>query len=162
MQTSMCDIALQLDQQHAPQTVANFLRYTKEKHFDGTLIYRVMANVLIQGGSWDGPGHARGVHKPIPLEADNGLKNLRGTIAMARGEPNSATAEFFINIIDDPGLDHQAADTANTTGFTVFGSVIAGMDVVDRIGKVPTGDNGPMKGQAPVDPITVLKVQVLP
>jgi peptidyl-prolyl cis-trans isomerase A (cyclophilin A) len=160
MQTSMGDIVLQLDQQHAPLTVANFLRYAREKHFDGTLFYRVVPGLLIQGGSWDGPAHARGVHKPIPLEA--GLKNLRGAIAMARGEPDSATAEFFIDIIDAPSLDHQDSDTGNTTGFAVFGNVVAGMEVVDKIGKAPVGDNGPMKGQAPVDPITILKVQLLP
>jgi peptidyl-prolyl cis-trans isomerase A (cyclophilin A) len=162
MQTSMGDITLQLDQQHAPLTVANFLRYAKEHHFDGTLFYRVVPGLLIQGGSWDGPAHARGVHKPIPLEANNGLKNLRGAIAMARDTPDSATAEFFIDIIDAPSLDRQDSDTGNTTGFAVFGNVVAGMDVVDRIGKVPVGDNGPMKGQAPVDPVTILKVQVLP
>ena len=156
----MGDITLQLDQQHAPLTVANFLRYTREKHFDGTLIYRVVPGLLIQGGSWDGPAHARPVHKPIPLEA--GLKNVRGAIAMARGEPDSATAEFFIDIVDVPSLDHQASDTGNTTGFAVFGNVVAGMDVVDTIGKVPVGDNGPVKGQAPVDPIRILNVQVLP
>ena len=162
MQTSMGDITLQLDQQHAPLTVANFLRYTKEKHFDGTLFYRVVPGLLIQGGSWDGPAHARSTHKPIPLEANNGLKNVRGAIAMAHADPNSATAEFFIDIIDAPSLDQQPGDTANSTGFAVFGNVVAGMDVIDAIGKVPVGDNGPMKGQAPVDPVTILKVQVLP
>ena len=163
IQTTMGDITLQLDQQHAPATVANFLRYIKEKHFDGTLVYRVMAGFVIQAGSWDSPTHARGVHDPIPLEANNGLKNMRGAVAMARGDaPASAQAEFFIDLADNPGLDQSATDTADTTGFAVFGSVISGMDVVDKIAAVPVGDNGPMKGQAPGDPIIIVKVQVLP
>jgi cyclophilin family peptidyl-prolyl cis-trans isomerase len=160
--TSMGDITLQLDQQHAPLTVANFVRYAREHHFDGTLIYRVVPGILIQGGSWDGPAHARPVHKPIPLEANNGLKNVRGAIAMAHGDPNSATAEYFIDLIDAPSLDQLPTDTANSTGFAVFGNVVDGLDVLDRIGHVAVGDNGPMKGQAPVDPIKVIKVQVLP
>jgi cyclophilin family peptidyl-prolyl cis-trans isomerase len=163
IQTSMGDITLQLDQQHAPLTVANFLRYAKEQHFDGTLVYRVVAGFVIQAGSWDGPTHARAVHDAIPLEANNGLKNVRGAVAMARGDtPASAQAEFFIDLADNTGLDQSTADTANTTGYAVFGNVIAGMDVVDKIAAVPVGDNGPMKGQAPVDPITIVKVQILP
>ena len=163
IETSMGDITLQLDPVHAPQTVANFERYVKEKHFDGTVFYRVAPGFVIQAGSYDAKGHYRPVHKPIPLEANNGLKNVRGAVAMARGdEPNSATAEFFIDLADASGIDQVATDTANTTGFAVFGNVVSGMDVVDKIGAVPLGDNGPMKGQAPVTPVVISKVTLLP
>jgi len=163
IQTSMGDITLQLDPAHAPQTVANFERYVREKHFDGTVFYRVAPGFVIQAGSYDAKGHYRPVHKPIALEANNGLKNVRGAVAMAHGDdPNSATAEFFIDLVDDPGIDQAANDMANTTGFAVFGNVVSGMDVADKIAAVPLGDNGPMKGQAPVTPIVISKVTLLP
>lgn len=160
IQTSMGDITLQLDSVHAPKTVANFVRYAKEHHFDGTVIYRVEPGFVIQAGSWDAHVNYRPAHKPIPLES--GLPNKRGTIAMARGEPDSATAEFFINLADNTPLDADPAAAPNTTGYAVFGAVTDGMDVVDKISMVPRGDNGPMKGAAPVDPITIIKVSVLP
>jgi peptidyl-prolyl cis-trans isomerase A (cyclophilin A) len=163
IQTSMGDIILQLDPAHAPLTVANFERYVKDKHFDGTVFYRVAPGFVIQAGSYDAKGHYRSVHKPIPLEANNGLKNVRGAVAMAHGDdPNSATAEFFIDLADNPGIDQAATDTANTTGFAVFGNVVSGMDVVDKIAAVPLGDNGPMKGQAPVTPVVITKATLLP
>jgi peptidyl-prolyl cis-trans isomerase A (cyclophilin A) len=163
IQTSMGDIILQLDPAHAPLTVANFERYVKDKHFDGTVFYRVAPGFVIQAGSYDAKGHYRSVHKPIPLEANNGLKNVRGAVAMAHGDdPNSATAEFFIDLADNPGIDQAATDTANTTGFAVFGNVVSGMDVVDKIAGVPLGDNGPMKGQAPVTPVVITKATLLP
>jgi cyclophilin family peptidyl-prolyl cis-trans isomerase len=163
IQTSMGDITLQLDPAHAPATVANFERYAKEGHFDGTVFYRVAPGFVIQAGSYDAKGHYRQVHKPIPLEANNGLKNVRGAVAMARvDEPASATAEFFIDLADNPGIDQAATDTANTTGFAVFGNVVSGMDVVDKIAAVPLGDNGPMRGAAPVTPIVITKVSLLP
>ena len=157
--TSLGDITIVLDSVHAPQTVANFLRYTREGHYDGTLVYRVAPGFVIQAGSYDSANHARDVHDPIPLEANNGLSNLRGTVAMAREEaPNTATAEFFINLADNTQLDHHVDDPGNATGYTVFGKVVSGMDVVDKIAMVPLGDNGPMRGAAPVDPITIRKV----
>lgn len=159
--TSMGDITLQLDSARAPKSVANILRYVREKHFDGTAFYRVAHGFVIQMGSFDAGGKGRGIHPgPVAFEGDNGLRNLRGTVAMARGEPlDSATAEFFINLADNPGLDRDAADPAS--GYAVFGQVAAGMEVVDAIGAVPTGDNGPMPGQAPVTPIVVKKVTLL-
>ncbi|MEI9996064.1 MAG: peptidylprolyl isomerase [Rhizomicrobium sp.] len=160
IQTSMGDITLQLDPEHAPLTVANFLRYAKEGHFDGTVVYRVVPGFVIQAGSWTADLQTRPTHAPIPLEA--GLGNLRGTVAMARAEPDSATAEFFINLADNTALDRQAGDTANATGYAVFGQVVGGMEVVDKIATVPLGDHGPMPGAAPVDPITITKVTVLP
>lgn len=160
--TSMGDITLQLDSAHAPVTAANFLRYVKEGHYDGTVIYRVVPGFVIQAGSWDADVHARPVHDPITLEANNGLSNVRGAVAMARLEPNSATAEFFIDLTDNTTLDHQASDAGNTTGYAVFAHVVSGMDVVDKIAGVALGDHGPMPGAAPVAPITISKVSVLP
>jgi cyclophilin family peptidyl-prolyl cis-trans isomerase len=161
--TSMGVITVVLDPAHAPVSVDNFLRYVKEGHYDGTLVYRVAPGFVMQAGSFDSPTHQRDVHAPIALEANNGLSNLRGTIAMAREEaPNTAAAEFFINLVDNTRLDHHADDPGNTTGYAVFGHVVAGMDVVDRIGAVPVGNNGPMPGQAPVTPIIITKVTLLP
>jgi peptidyl-prolyl cis-trans isomerase A (cyclophilin A) len=161
--TSMGDITLQLDSVRAPKSVANLLRYAKEKHYDNTAFYRVAKGFVIQMGSFDANGKGRGIHPgPVPLEANNGLSNLRGTVAMARADaPDSATAEFFINLDDNVRLNHAADDPGNTTGYTVFGQVASGMDVVDAIGNVPVGDNGPMPGQAPVTPIVVKKVTLL-
>ena len=159
--TDMGDIELQLDPMHAPATVANFLRYAKEGHYDGTIFYRVVPGFVIQAGSWEPNLQTRGVHEPVALEA--GLSNLRGTVAMARGDtPASATAEFFINLADNAALDRQANDTANTTGYAVFGQVIAGMDVVDKIAAVPLGDHGPFPGFAPVTPIVITHIVILP
>jgi cyclophilin family peptidyl-prolyl cis-trans isomerase len=163
IETSMGNITLQLDHVHAPVTVDNFLRYVNEGHFDGTVVYRVVPGFVIQAGSWDADVQARATHDPIPLEANNGLHNTRGSIAMARGDdPVSATAEFFIDLADHPELDHRTSDPDNRTGYAVFGQVIAGMDVVDKIAAVPLGDHGPMPGAAPLDPILIRKVSVLP
>jgi peptidyl-prolyl cis-trans isomerase A (cyclophilin A) len=161
--TSMGDITLQLDAVRAPKSVANVLRYVKEKHYDNTAFYRVAKGFVIQMGSWDAAGKPHGIHPgPVPLEANNGLSNLRGAVALARAdEPDSATAEFFVNLADNTRLDHKAEDPGNATGYAVFGQVISGLDVVDAIGAVPTGDNGPMPGQAPVTPIVVKKVTLL-
>ena len=161
--TDMGDITLQLDAVRAPKSVANILRYVKEKHYDNTAFYRVAKGFVIQMGSFDAKGKGRPSHPGgVPLEANNGLSNLRGSVAMARAEdPESATAEFFINLVDNTPLDHKSDDLGNTTGYAVFGQVTGGMDVVDAIGNVPTGDNGPMPGQAPVTPIVVKKVSLL-
>ncbi len=161
--TSLGDITVQLDPKRAPLTVANFLSYVKEGHYDGTVFYRVVPNFVIQAGSYDADVHYRSVHDNIPLEANNGLKNLRGTIAMAREEaPNTANAEFFINLADNADLDPQPEDTHHTTGYAVFGKVVSGMDVVDRIAAVPLGDHGPIPGAAPVDPVVIKSVTVAP
>jgi len=109
--TSMGDITLALDRAHAPLSVDNFLRYVKEGHYDGTLVYRVKPGFVVQAGSFDSPTHQRDVHDPIALEANNGLSNLRGTLSMAREDaPNTATAEFFVNLVDNKRLDHHADD----------------------------------------------------
>jgi len=163
IETSLGDITLQLDNAHAPATVDNFLRYARAGHFDATVVYRVVPGFVIQMGSYDADGNARPVGAPVALEANNGLRNLRGAVAMAReDDPNSATAEFFIDLADNSSLDHHADDPGNTTGYAVFGKVIAGMDVVDKIAGVALGDRGPMPGAAPVDPVIIRKVSVLP
>jgi len=163
METSLGNITIALDSVHAPVSVQNFLRYVNEHHFDGTVVYRVVPDFVIQAGSYDANVTYRAVHENITLEANNGLSNLRGTVAMARDTaPNSANAEFFINLADNTRLNHHTDDTRNTTGYAVFGHVTAGMDVVDKIAAVPLGDHGPMRGAAPVDPIVITRVSVLP
>ena len=128
-----------------------------------TMAILLLAEFVIQMGSYDADGNARPVGAPVALEANNGLRNLRGAVAMAReDDPNSATAEFFIDLADNSSLDHHADDPGNTTGYAVFGKVIAGMDVVDKIAGVALGDRGPMPGAAPVDPVIIRKVSVLP
>ncbi|HEX4081289.1 MAG TPA: peptidylprolyl isomerase [Rhizomicrobium sp.] len=162
IQTSLGDITVALDHAHAPKTVDNFVRYVSEGHYDGTLVYRVVPGFVIQAGSYDSATNTRPVHDPIPLEAGNGLSNLRGTIAMAReSDPNSATAEFFINLADNARLDRLPDDIEGTTGYAVFGHVITGMDVVDKIAAVPLGPGGPMPGAWPDDPVKIEKVTVL-
>jgi len=163
IETSLGDITLQLDPAHAPATVDNFLRYVRDGHYDGTVVYRVVPGFVIQMGSYDADVQARPVRAPIALEANNSLSNRRGTVAMAReNDPNTATAEFFINLADNTGLDHRADDPGNATGYAVFAKVVSGMDVVDRIAAVALGDHGPMPGAAPVDPVTIRKVTMLP
>ncbi|MBS0274981.1 MAG: peptidylprolyl isomerase [Proteobacteria bacterium] len=158
IETSLGTITVALDASRAPLTVANFIRYAKEKHFDGTVFYRVVPGALIQAGSYDANGKPRaGVHAPIRFEGDNGLKNVRGAIAMAHGDDaNSATSEFFIDIAPLPSLDHDA----NNAGFAVFGQVTGGMDVVDKIAALPLGGKGPFAGAAPVTPVVIEKVTI--
>lgn len=163
--TAMGDIVLQLDQVRAPKSVAAILGYVKRKHYDGTVVYRVAKGFVIQMGSWEAGLKGRGVRPvPLPLEANNGLSNIRGAVALARAEaPDSAAAEFFISVVDNrAALDHNPADPGNTTGYAVFGQVESGMEVVDAINAVPVGDNGPMPGQAPVEPILIKKISVIP
>ena len=157
--TAMGDITIQLDAQRAPKSVANVLRYVREKHYDGTVVYRVVKGFVVQMGSFGAHNKGRGVHPgKVTLESDNGLHNLRGAVALAHGDdPDSATADFFIDLADNPGLDK----SASSVGYAVFGQVSDGMDVVDRIAQVPVGDDGPMKGQAPVEPIPIKKVSII-
>ncbi len=162
--TSMGVIVLELDRVHAPATVKSFLQYVMDGHFDNTLFYRVVPRFVIQAGSVGADGIGRPVHDASPLEANNGLSNKRGAVALARDdEPNSATAEFFIDLVDNPGLDRRADDTENKTGFTVFGHVLDGMNVVDAIAAVPLGGGqGPFPNAAPLTPIVIQKAVVLP
>jgi cyclophilin family peptidyl-prolyl cis-trans isomerase len=162
IQTSLGTITVALDATHAPQTVANFVRYAREGHFDGTVIYRVVPGFVIQMGSYDAKGNPKPTHTAIALETATGLTNLRGTLSMARAEPNSATAEFFINLSDNAPLDPTAGAPPNTTGYAVFGHVTGGMDVVDKVAAVPLGGTvGPFPPEAsPLEPVTITKVTV--
>ena len=136
LKTNMGDIVLELYPDKAPKTVENFLRYVKEGHYKGTIFHRVIDGFMIQGGGYDKNLQERPVHAPIKNEAQNGLKNATYTIAMARmGDPHSATAQFFINVNDNEPLDYPSRDG---WGYCVFGKVISGMDVVDKIKLVPT------------------------
>jgi peptidyl-prolyl cis-trans isomerase A (cyclophilin A) len=161
--TSLGSFSVTLDAAHAPKAAANFLRYVNEKHFDGTVVYRVVPGFVIQMGSYDAQGNPRGAHDPIALESANGLKNLRGTLSMARsGEPASATAEFFVNLSDNDSLDPDAGAPPNTTGYAVFGKVVEGMAVVDKIAQVQLGGgHGPFPPDAsPAIPVTITKAVV--
>ena len=135
-------ITLELDQKRAPKTVANFLGYVRAGHFSNTLFHRVIDGFMIQGGGFTPDFRQKPTEAPIENEAGNGLKNERYTVAMARtNDPHSATAQFFINIADNDFLNHRSPD-ANGWGYCVFGRVVAGTDVVDRIKAVPTGNRG--------------------
>ena len=153
LNTSMGDIVLELYPDKAPKTVENFLQYVGDKHYDGTVFHRVMDGFMIQGGGMDASLKEKPTRAPIPLEADNGLKNDRGTIAMARtGNPNSATSQFFINVVNNDMLN---APKPDGHGYAVFGRVVQGMDVVDKIRTVATGNQG-MHQNVPTKPVTIL------
>jgi peptidyl-prolyl cis-trans isomerase A (cyclophilin A) len=153
--TSAGDIVLELDAERAPKTVANFVAYVKAGHYDGTIFHRVIDNFMIQGGGMRPDMSEKPTRAPIPLEARNGLANARGTVAMARtAVPDSATAQFFINVKDNAFLD--AANSRDGNGYAVFGRVVRGMEVVDKIRAVPTGRKGPYS-DVPIEPIVIRK-----
>jgi len=143
--TSMGDIVVELNPAKAPKTVDNFLAYVRDKHYDVTIFHRVIDGFMIQGGGFTADMQQKPTRAPIPIEADNGLKNDKYTIAMARtGDPNSATAQFFINVKDNAFLNH-SAPTPQGWGYAVFGKVVQGAEVVDKIKAVPTGNRGPFQ-----------------
>ena len=152
--TSAGDIVIELDAAKAPKTVDNFLKYVKAGQYNGTVFHRVIPGFMIQGGGMTADMKEKSTRAPIPLESQNGLSNVRGSVAMARtGEPNSATAQFFINVNDNLRLD---GSKAGVDGYAVFGKVVAGMDVVEKIRTMPTGSKGP-HGDVPTTPITINK-----
>ena len=158
MQTTLGKITLELDAAKAPKSVENFLQYARSGQYDGTIFHRVIDGFMIQGGGFTKEMNEKPTKAPIANEAKNGLKNLRGSIAMARrADPHSATAQFFINHRDNPNLDYPAHDG---WGYAVFGKVTEGMDVVDKIAKVKTGNRG-MHQNVPVEPIIIESVKVL-
>ena len=159
LDTSLGPIVLQLDPQRAPRTVANFLHYVQSGFYAGTVFHRVIPGFMIQGGGYTSDLQAKPTGAPIPLESRNGLRNLRGTIAMARTSvPDSATSQFFINLVNNPSLDYPQPDGY---GYAVFGHVVSGMKVVDRIAAVPTHDAGPMQN-VPVQPVLIRSARLLP
>ena len=156
LETSLGVIMLELDAQKAPKTVANFVQYVKDKHYDGTVFHRVIDGFMIQGGGFTADMQQKPTRASIPNEADNGLKNLPLTVAMARtNDPHSASAQFFINVADNRFLNH-TQPTLNGWGYAVFGKVVAGADVVDKIRQVRTGNRG-MFQDLPTTPVTILK-----
>jgi peptidyl-prolyl cis-trans isomerase A (cyclophilin A) len=157
--TNMGDFVVELLPDRAPLTVANFLRYVREGYYSGTLVHRVVANFVIQGG-----GHSatdlklKPVHDPVNNESGNGLQNKRGMVGLARGESaHSGNAQFYVNLVDNPDLD----PLPTRWGYAVFGRVVQGMDVVDRIGVTPTGASGPFKSDTPLKPVIIQKVEVV-
>ena len=156
--TSMGDIVVQLDPAKAPKTVENFLAYVNDKHYDGTVFHRVINGFMIQGGGFTADMLPKPTQPPIPLEANNGLKNDTYTIAMARtGNPNSATSQFFINVKDNAMLN---APNPDGHGYAVFGKVVEGTAVVDKIKAVATGNKGPHQN-VPTTPVTITSATVL-
>lgn len=159
--TSLGKISIELYPQKAPKTVANFLQYVKSNHYDGTIFHRVIKNFMIQGGGHLESLKEKSAKAPIQNEADNGLKNTLGTIAMARtSNPHSATAQFFINVVDNAFLDHKSKDLSGW-GYCVFGKVINGMDVVDKIRNVETGAKGPFAQDVPQKAVVIQKAKVM-
>ncbi len=155
LDTSLGTIVLELDREKAPKTVDNFLQYVKAGHYDGTIFHRVIADFMVQGGGMKPDMSEKPTRPPIPLESRNGLSNVRGTVAMARTMvPDSATAQFFINVKDNAFLDQ--ANSRDGNGYAVFGKVVAGMDVVDKIRAVPVGDKAGHQN-VPHEAVTIKK-----
>jgi peptidyl-prolyl cis-trans isomerase A (cyclophilin A)/peptidyl-prolyl cis-trans isomerase B (cyclophilin B) len=161
--TTMGDIVVELNPDKAPKSVGNFVQYVKDKAYDGTIFHRVIKDFMIQGGGYDANYKPRPTRGAIPNEANNGLSNLRGTIAMARtGDPNSATNQFFINTVDNNRLDFVSAESAQGWGYAVFGKVVEGLDTVDKIRASETGPGGPFPTDAPKTQVVITKVELLP
>jgi cyclophilin family peptidyl-prolyl cis-trans isomerase len=158
--TTRGDITLELFPEKSPKTVENFLQYVEDGFYEGTIFHRVINNFMIQGGGYDKEYNKRETRDPVPNEADNGLGNKRGTIAMARTmDPHSATAQFFINHKDNPALDHRNKGAG--WGYAVFGQVVDGMDVVDAIATTKTGPGGPFRKDAPQEMVVIERITLL-
>ena len=153
-------ITIELDAEKAPITVANFLEYVRAGHYDGTVFHRVIPGFMVQGGGFAPGMQQKPTAKEIQNEANNGLKNDKYTIAMARtSAPHSASAQFFINVANNDFLNH-TAPTPQGWGYAVFGKVTGGTDVVDKIAKLPTGNNG-MHQNVPLDPVVIESVKII-
>ena len=158
LKTSMGEIVLELNQEKAPITVDNFLKYVKSGFYKGTIFHRVIDGFMIQGGGMDAQFHGRKTNKPIKNESNNGLSNEKYTVAMAReSNPDSATSQFFINVADNPGLDYP---NMQGSGYTVFGKVVKGQDVVDKIKAVVVDDIRGLEN-VPVTPVTIQSATLL-
>lgn len=157
LRTSQGDITLELYPDKASKSVANFLQYVRDGFYDGTVLHRAIPGYLVQGGLYTRDLQPKRTRSAVASEADNGLSNLRGTVAVARGaDPNSGTAQFFFNLVDNRRLDFAGTQSGLTWGYTVFGKVIKGMDVVDKIAALPTRPLGPFAGDVP-NPLVLIE-----
>jgi len=162
LKTSEGDIVIELDRDKAPVTVDNFLGYAQRGFYDGTIFHRAIKGFMIQGGGYTANFEKKPTEAPIKNEADNGLKNVRGAVAMARtADPDSATAQFFIDAVDNPHLDF-VSRTETGWGYAVFGKVVEGMEVVDRIQDIPTSSAGPFPRDVPRKTAVIEKAKLLP
>ncbi|HEX4854507.1 peptidylprolyl isomerase [Arenimonas sp.] len=161
--TTLGEITLELDAAAAPKTVENFLAYARDGHYNGTVFHRVIPGLLVQAGAFTPDLQQKPSRAPVPHEGGNGLSNRRGTVAAARdrGVLDSATSQFFFNLADNPKLDQTAPGDPYTAGYAVFGRVLQGLEVIDRIAAVPTGAEGPFAAWVPVVPVVIERVQVL-
>jgi peptidyl-prolyl cis-trans isomerase A (cyclophilin A) len=158
LDTTLGTIVIELNAKAAPKTVANFLEYVKSGHYDNTVFHRVIGNFMVQAGGYTADLTEKPTRAPIPLESQNGLKNERGSVSMARrSDPGSATAQFFINVVDNPRLDYPSPDGH---GYAVFGKVVEGMDVVDKIRAVPTEARG-AHVSLPATPVVIKSARII-
>ena len=163
LSTSMGDITIELLPDRAPMTVENFLSYVRTGQYDGTVFHRVIPDFMIQGGGYMTSLAYKQTREPIKNEANNGLKNLRGTVAMARlGDPDSASSQFFINVMDNAQLNYTGPQDGRTWGYAVFGKVVSGMEVVDKIRYVPTNNETPDFQNKPVESVVIQKATIVP
>ena len=163
LNTNMGQIVIELNAAKAPKTVENFLQYVKDKHYDGTIFHRVIPTFMIQGGGVNADMTQKPTRAPVENEANNGLSNVRGSVAMARTmDPHSAAAQFFINVVDNPNLNHVSKENGYTWGYAVFGKVVAGMDVVDAIKGVTTAPKAPLPSDVPTSPVVINSAEILP
>ena len=154
--TSLGSFTVELNGERAPLTVAHFLKYVDQGHYSGTIFHRVIANFVIQGGGFDASYKIKPAPAKVVNESGNGLTNQRGTVGMARTQdPHGADAQFYVNLYDNEALD----PNKTRWGYTVFGKVVQGMDVVDRIGNVATGSRGPLKEDAPLQPVVIERIE---
>ena len=160
LETSMGAITIELNEEKAPKTVENFLNYVKSGHYDGTIFHRIIDGFMIQGGGMDAEMNEKATNAPVENEADNGLKNDKGTIAMARTQdPHSATSQFFVNVKDNDFLNHSGKNMQGW-GYTVFGKVTSGMDVIEKMRGVPTGRFG-MHADVPKEPVVIKSATII-
>jgi cyclophilin family peptidyl-prolyl cis-trans isomerase len=157
--TSMGNFTIELNPERAPLTVANFLAYVDAGHYTNTLFHRAVANFVIQGGGFSADYIPKAAPNKVPNESGNGLSNVRGTVGLARtSEPHAGNAQFYVNLNDNAALD----PNASRWGYAVFGRVVSGMDVVDRIGNVATGAHGVLKEETPLKPVIIQKIERVP
>ncbi|GAF60154.1 peptidyl-prolyl cis-trans isomerase PpiB [Psychrobacter sp. JCM 18903] len=160
LDTNMGAIVIELNEEKAPKTVENFLNYVKSGHYDGTIFHRIIDGFMIQGGGMDAEMNEKSTNAPVENEADNGLKNDAGTIAMARTQdPHSATSQFFVNVKDNDFLNHSGKNMQGW-GYTVFGKVTSGMDVIEKMRGVPTGRFG-MHADVPKEPVVINSATII-